>query len=77
MVLASSIDNLGVLIPIIVVFGIFVVGPLARRGRRPWDHHLGGDTSKLADTQQQILDELRTVSSRLDQIEQVLSSVDQ
>jgi hypothetical protein len=67
---------LGVLIPLVIVFGIFVVGPLTGRHRRPpWEMFMH-DKDEIAETQKQILAELEAVRARLDEIERVLTTVD-
>jgi type II secretory pathway component PulM len=71
----SFYDSLGVLIPLVIVFGIFVVRPLARRGA-PADWYLHGQRGDLAETQQRILSEVEAIRARLDHIEQVLTTVE-
>jgi hypothetical protein len=79
MTFATDTSSWELLIPLVVVFGIFVVGPLTRRGQpHRWDmmSAAGSRAKELLDTQKRILDELETVRKRLDDIERVLTTVD-
>jgi hypothetical protein len=80
MILADSVlSGLGLAIPIIVVFGIFVVRPIVfrRTGYPPWRR---GDDSKrfdsIAEMQTEMLAELKAVRAKLDEVDRVLASVE-
>jgi hypothetical protein len=83
MILADSImSGLGIAIPIIVVFGIFVVRPLAyrRSGYPPSPSRRWGADSKrldaIVETQTQVLAELQAMRAKLDEVDRVLASVE-
>jgi hypothetical protein len=78
MILASDLsDAFGIAIPLVIVFGIFILGPLTRRRfRHEWPRTSTTRLEAIAEKQTQILEELRAVRARLDEVEHVLASVD-
>jgi hypothetical protein len=74
---SSWIEGLGVAIPLVIVFGIFVVSPLVHRNRwQAWSSTSGERSRLLAENQKQILDEIRAVRAQLDEVQRVLAAVE-
>jgi hypothetical protein len=74
---STWISALGVAIPLVVVFGIFVVSPLAHRGAWRESRSGAAERSRQVDeTQARILDEIRGLRAQLDEIQRVLSAVE-
>jgi hypothetical protein len=78
MILASDLsDVLGITIPLVIVFGIFIVGPLTRRRYgHAWPRVSATRLDAIVEKQTQILEELRAVRARLDEVEHVLATVE-
>ncbi|MCU1344611.1 MAG: hypothetical protein JWL70_877 [Acidimicrobiia bacterium] len=78
MILASDLpQSIELAIPIVTVFGLFVVGPIARRKyRTSVESQSPEELRSIATTQTRILDELHAVRLRLDEVERVLATVD-
>lgn len=71
MILANTFaESIVAAIPLVIVFGLFVAAPFARRSRGRCD--LEG----IAATQTEILDELRALRGRLDEVQRVLTTVE-
>jgi len=74
---ADWTEALGVGIPLIIVFGIFIVWPLTgRRHARARAGDLTQQLTTVAETQAKILDELHAIRARIDGVEETLASVE-
>ena len=73
----SWLAAMGAAIPLVIVFGIFVVSPLTQRKRgHAWVAGSSEQARKVEDTQTQILEEVRALRAQLDEVQRVLAAVE-